>query len=102
MSKLSNTGPEPSLASLAKAAQADRTTYFDDPAKDHLLDIILELAEQHCVLTDRLITAQKIGTGNPDKIDAYEIPAEEMNGRLDSHSAFMNALFARIADLKQP
>lgn len=101
MTNLSNSCPKPSLASLAKAAQEGRTTYFDDPSKDRLLDVITELAEQNCVLKDRLITAQKIESGDPAAIDAYEISDEEISERLDRHSDFMNDLFAQIADLNK-
>lgn len=87
------------LASIAKAAQEGRVTYFDNPAQDHLLDLILEIAEENCVLKDRLLTAAKIESGDPQKIDAFVPEGDEVAGRLEKHSAYMNALFARIAKL---
>lgn len=48
----------PSLASIAAAAALDRPRYFEDPKVDDLLALLLEVAEENCVLVDRLKTAE--------------------------------------------
>lgn len=90
-----------SLKTIAEAAAEDRPRYFDDTATDELLAIILELAEDNCVLRDRLATAEALSPGISNRIDHHELTADETRARLEAHSEKMNALFRRVADIKE-
>ncbi len=57
----------PTLKSIADAAASDRPHYFDDPRMDDLLALLLEIAEENCVLQDRLKSAEQIAPGTSKK-----------------------------------
>lgn len=88
-----------SLKDIADAAALARPTYFDDPAMDGLLALLLELAEKNCVLRDRLKSAEALHEGLGEEIDAFEPSSEETAARLEAHSDHFNALMQRVADL---
>ncbi len=90
---------EHTLKAIADAATQKRPRYFNDPATDELLAIVLELAEDNCVLRDRLQSAEAISTGINRLIDDYNVSEQETQERLDAHSETMNTLFGRIAEL---
>lgn len=89
----------PSLQSIARAATAERPRYFDDRRMDELLSLLLELAEENCVLRDRLQSAEQIMPGLGEKIDAVELSPEQTAERLATHSEKLNALMHEVATL---
>ncbi|MBO6505913.1 MAG: hypothetical protein JJ850_02530 [Kordiimonadaceae bacterium] len=89
----------PSLASIAAAAALDRPRYFEDPKVDDLLALLLEVAEENCVLVDRLKTAELLSPGLSNKIDELALTDEETADRLADHSQRLNALMAKVANI---
>lgn len=89
-----------SLKAIAARQQKDGPVYFKDPARDHLLKLLLELAEEICVLRDRLETAACLAASGQNysstSIDSYEFSAEETEKRLAAHQAFFEDLFKRL------
>jgi len=73
----------------------------DDPLVERLLAELLSLAEEVCVLRDRLDACQQLADDgqSADKaaIDAYERDAAQIERRLETHQDFFNELFARIS-----
>jgi len=74
----------------------------DDPLTDKLLAEILRLAEEVCVLNDRLDTCERLLADghSPDEasIDAYEPNATATRERLARHSEYFERLFVRLSD----
>ncbi len=91
------TSDSPSLKSIADAATAERLRYFDDPVTDDLLALVLEIAEENCVLRDRLATAKTLHPGLDDAIDSYTPNAEGISERLQSHGDYMKNLMKKVA-----
>lgn len=89
----------PSLKSIADAAAAERPRYFDDPRIDDLLALLLEVAEENCVLQDRLKSAEQLSPGITEKTDELALTAEETADRLADHSTRLNALMAKVAEI---
>lgn len=89
-----------SLAEIAARQQADGPGYFEDPVKDRMLRLVLELAEEVCVLRDRLETAELLGRGGaaptPDAIDAFQPSTELTCERLARHQAYFEELLAGL------
>ncbi len=92
-------GTKPTLKSIADAASANRPRYFDDKTTDELLALLLELAEENCVLRDRLKTAETLHAGLSGLIDQHRPDAAETSDRLAAHSNYVNALMERVAAL---
>lgn len=90
---------EPSLASIADAAASERPRYFDDPRMDDLLTLLVEVAEENCVLQDRLKTAEQLSPGLTNRIDNFCLTDEETADRLADHSRHLNALMAKVAKI---
>lgn len=86
-----------SLKTIANAATAEKPTYFDDSVSDDLLALLLEVAEENCVLRDRLATANTLHTGLDDAIDTYVPNADEIAARLENHGEYMNFLMKKVA-----
>ena len=86
------------IKDIAKEQQQNRPTYFDDPEKDRMVALVLELAEEVCVLNDRLATAERLAAEiSTEAIDAYEPSAEEIEERLLRHQAFFERTLARLS-----
>ena len=89
--------PQPDAA----LQQAGRPNYFDDPEKDQLLALVLELAEEVCVQRDRLATSELLAAAGQavtkEAIDAFEPDADETARRLQRHRAWYTELFERLA-----
>ena len=89
-----------SLEDIAKRQQAGRPNYYDDPQKDHMLALILELTEEICVLEDRLASCTELDAKgepcNADAIQAFEPSTEEMNRRLAKHMQTFEQIFLRL------
>lgn len=89
----------PSLKSIADAAASERPRYFDDPRMDDLLALLLEVAEENCVLLDRLKSAEQLSPEIASKIDDHTLSAEETAARLADHSKRLNALMKKVAKI---
>lgn len=74
----------------------------DDPLTDCLMAGIVQLAEEVCVLRDRLDTCQRLaaaGEATDDAaIDAYDLSEELIEERLARHRRFFEEVLARIAE----
>ncbi|HMB59797.1 MAG TPA: hypothetical protein VKN35_07790 [Xanthomonadales bacterium] len=100
MSQSSSPGtPEP-LSEIALQQAREHPNYFDDPHKDELIRLALTLAEEVCVLRDRLETASILGgLGSPCSaaaIDAFKPDESLMEQRLARHSAYFEKLMERL------
>jgi predicted amidohydrolase len=66
-----------------------------------LLAEVVALAEEVCVLRDRLDTAQRLSdkgeTASATTIDAFELDAEMTEARLRRHQEYFEGLFARVS-----
>lgn len=73
----------------------------EDPLTARLLAEIVVLAEEVCVLRDRLDTAQRLSdkgeSANDPAIDAFELDADIVEARLSRHQDYFEALFARLS-----
>lgn len=89
-----------SLKSISLEQQQRNPVAFDDPEKDRLFAALLQLAEEVCVLRDRLTTVDALAaTGaacDADAISAYTATDEEVAERLKQHKRFYEELFASI------
>ena len=92
----------PSLADIARAQQADRPAYHEDPATDRALALLLKVAEDLCVQRDRLDTALRMAAEgkpvNEAAIDAFEVDSSLEAERLARHRAFFQELFTALRD----
>ena len=74
----------------------------DDPLTDRLIAELVRLAEEVCVLRDRLDTCERLAAaGQPAgcaAIDAYEVPGRVLEERLATHREFFESVFARLND----
>ena len=90
-----------SLADIAARQQAGRPTYFDDPEKDRLLALLIELAEEVCVQRDRVDTATELSARgeqvSAEVIDSYQPSPQEVAERLERHRALFVSLFERLS-----
>jgi hypothetical protein len=66
-----------SLKNITKIQQRDKPGYFEDPEKDRLVALILELTEDICVLNDRLdsceLLAWELVVHDPDGIRIHVV-----------------------------
>ncbi len=89
-----------SLEEITKAQQQYRPRYYDDAQKDRMLALVLELAEQVCVLRDSLDTRDRLAAGGvvatSDAVDDYEISDEVVAERLERHQAFFEETLRRL------
>ena len=86
---------------VALRQQQDSPGYFEDPQKDHMLRLILELAEEICVQRDRVETATLLSrAGQPvtgEAIDDFEVSEELTEQRLESHQQLYEELFRKLS-----
>ncbi len=89
-----------SLQEIAKRQQAGRPNYYDDPQKDHMLALILELTEELCVLQDQIDSCAQLSAAgkpcNPQAIQAFQPTAEEMDRRLAQHTQRFEKVLSRL------
>lgn len=88
-----------SLTDIIKQQHADRTI-SDDSMIESLMAEVITLAEDNCVLRDRLDTCQRLAAQHKpadDKaIDAYVANDELVAARLKAHGEFFSTLFSRL------
>lgn len=89
-----------SLKAIAARQQAGRPTYYDDPQKDHMLALILELTEELCVLQDQLESCSQLSAAgepcDPEAVQAFEPAAEEIDRRLARHTRRFEEVLDRL------
>lgn len=89
-----------SLTDIVARQQRASPGYFDDPEKDRMMATILSLAEEVCVLRDRLDTCRRLAEqGEPAtdrNVDAFVVPDVVQQERLDAHTAFFEATLAAL------
>ena len=87
------------LSEIIREQQAARAPH-DDPLTDSVIAELLRLAEEICVLRDRLDTCQRLVAAGetPDvaTIDAFTAPVEVIEQRLADHQAFFREIFERL------
>ena len=88
-----------SLTDIIKQQHADRTI-SDDSMIESLMAEVISLAEDNCVLRDRLDTCQRLAAQHEpadDKaINAYVANDELVAARLAAHGEFFASLFSRL------
>jgi hypothetical protein len=89
-----------SLQEIAKRQQAVRPNYYDDPQKDQMLALILELTEELCVLQDQIDNCTQLSAAgkpnNPAALKAFKPSSEEMERRLAQHTQRFEQVLSRI------
>jgi hypothetical protein len=75
-------------------------TFFDDPAVDRVLGIVMELAAEVYVLRERLRTVEQMlderGAISRADLEAYRPSAEERAARLAERDAFIARIMAPV------
>ena len=78
----------------------------DDPLTDRLMTQVVALAEEVCVLRDRLDTiARLVDAGevaNTEAIDAWNPPQDVIESRLARHKAWFEEVFAKLSGASEP
>lgn len=91
-----------SLKDIAERQQRNRPTYFEDPQKDHMLAMILELAEEVCVLRSRVETCQLLsGQGlacTDEAVDQFQPGDELQDQRLAQYTGYFEQLMKKLAN----
>ena len=87
------------LSEIIREQQRSRGPH-DDPLTDSVIAELLRLAEEICVLRDRLDSCQRLVEAGeaPDvaAIDAYSAPVDVIEQRLANHQAFFREIFERL------
>ena len=88
------------LADIAGQQQAEGPVYFEDPAADRALRLLLESLEEICVLRDRLDTVGRLlargEQPTPEAVDAFEVSESLAGERLAGHRKLFEATFERL------
>ncbi len=89
------------LPPLPERARGARPTFFDDPAIDTLVAMLLELAQEHYVARARLAAlehwaAHEVTGARLPYSEAYRLPPEEEARLADMRAAFVRRLMAPI------
>lgn len=86
-------------ARLARIAKDTRPQYFDDPAVDKLLQMVVVLAQELSVTRERLATVEalieKHGLFERRAIDTAELSDADAEARAQRHNAFLER-FLRV------
>ena len=93
------------LRDIADEQQAARPPH-DDPLTDRLLAEIVALAEEVCVLRDRLDTVEQLagegGVVDAAAVDAWQPSQDVIEARLERHKRYFERLFARLSETSEP
>ncbi|MCH9696015.1 MAG: hypothetical protein K0U72_15985 [Gammaproteobacteria bacterium] len=88
-----------SLSDIVKEQHGERPPQ-DDALTDRLFGEIMRLAEEICVLQDRLDTAQQLSqagrSADNASIDAFEVDESLLRKRLARHQVFISEMFERL------
>jgi asparagine synthetase A len=93
-------GKMESLKEIARKQQRNRPGYFDDPEKDRLIELLLELAEETCVLRDSLDTCMRLSNSglpvNEQAIEQFVADEAVEDQRLSAHTEFYEQLLQKM------
>ena len=83
------------MSVLARNARGKRPHFFPTDGLDQAMSMILVLAEELCVVRDRLDTVEKVARdgGLADAIEAYQPTADDLSAREARRQAFLNRLY---------
>jgi hypothetical protein len=88
------------LKDIVSRQQERSPEYFDDPEKDRMMALILSLAEEVCVLRDRLDSCRLLAEANQTATDAniesLDVSAAVEEERLRRHTEFFESALARV------
>jgi len=88
------------LKDIAEQQQLASPTYFDDAEKDRMMATILSLAEEVCVLRDRLDTCRRLADedrpATAGNVDAFVVSDSLRQERLQNHTSFFETTLGRI------
>ncbi len=88
-----------SLKDIIDRQHLDRPPH-DDPLTDRLLAELVRLAEEVCVLRDRLDTCERLAAAGQSAgcaaIDEFEPTNAMLEERLAKHREFFESVFARL------
>ncbi len=88
------------LTEIITEQQQATPVYFDDPMTDRLLTEVLRLAEEVCVLRDRLDTSERLAAAGTlatrDAVDEFAPDADIIESRLAAHRTFFAQTFAEL------
>jgi hypothetical protein len=84
------------MSRLPRAARDGRPQFHADPAIDRLVAMVLGLASEVSVLTDRLATVERLAALPPDAIDAYTPGPAEREAREARRDALLDRILAPL------
>ena len=91
-----------SLKSIVEKQQETSPGYFDDPEKTRMMQCILSLGEEVCVLRDRLDTCARLAkhgkTATDENINSFDVTDTIQAERLDGHTRFFEKTLASIRE----
>ena len=91
-----------SLKDIAAGQQQSRPNYYDDAEKDRMIALIIELAEEVCVLRDAVDNAAQLARADipatPEALDNYTVSEDLIAERLAQHQAWFEQLFAKLSE----
>ena len=89
------------LEDIVAEQQANRKR--TDPLVEALTTELIRVAEELCVVRDRLDTCLRLADGAIDSaaIDGYDVSPELTEERLACHKEFFEDLFGRLAQARQ-
>ncbi len=89
-----------SLKDILQEQQRVRPRYFSNSSEDELIALLIELAEEVCVLRDDVDTRRHLaGNGQlatDEAVEAFEVSDDIVAERLSRHQQFFEALFDRM------
>ncbi len=88
--------------SLPKRSKGKRSTFFDDPAVDHLMTMVLELSTELSVVYSRLDTLERVledaNLINRAGLETYAPSPEAEAERAEWRALFLDRLFRTIRE----
>ena len=89
-----------SLRDILEQQQRSRPRYFANSSEDQLIALLIELAEEVCVLRDDIDTRRHLAAdgqlANDEAVEAFELSDDVIAERLSRHQQFFEALFDRL------
>lgn len=89
------------LKEIASEQQQSRPNYYDDAEKDRMIALIIELAEEVCVLRDAIDNSEQLAkTGvpaTPEAREAFTVAEGLIAERLARHQAYFEQLFTKLS-----